>query len=143
MGVCVGVCLWCVCGCVCVWGGDEIVVYVYRLFCVFTILAVCIGLTVKEANHALLCLPMPYITDIIDKLPVIRTGGLDVDVQSPQDDIEVIMQSKCLHTIFALNIRTPLRKHHYSNILKIHHQKLKVSDKNSDIFSYFCSKHRL
>ena len=37
-----------------------------------------------------------------------------------------------------------LRKHAYSNILKIlPSKKGKFSDKNSDIFSYFCSKHRL
>ena len=38
-----------------------------------------------------------------------------------------------------------LRKHAYLNILKISppKKKKKISDKNSDIFSYFCSQHRL
>ena len=38
----------------------------------------------------------------------------------------------------------PLRKHAYSNILKILPPKTEIFQiKNSDIFSYFCSKHRL
>ena len=40
----------------------------------------------------------------------------------------------------------PLRKHAYSNIQCIENfttKNWKFSDKNSDIFSYFCSKHRL
>ena len=37
-----------------------------------------------------------------------------------------------------------ITKHSYSNILKMSPPKnCKFSDKNSDIFSYFCSKHRL
>ena len=44
----------------------------------------------------------------------------------------------------ALRICGTLREHAYSNILKIAPpQNWKSSDKNSDIFSYFCSKHRL
>ena len=49
--------------------------------------------------------------------------------------------------------QNPLRKHAYSNILKIlpskkkkkkkKKKKWKFSDKNSDILPYFCSKHRL
>ena len=39
---------------------------------------------------------------------------------------------------------SPLRKQAYSNILKIFFtKKWKFSDKNSDIFSYFCWKHTL
>ena len=39
---------------------------------------------------------------------------------------------------------TSLRKHAYSNILNIlQPEKKRIQIKNSDIFSYFCSKHRL
>ena len=57
------------------------------------------------------------------------------------------------HTIFNPNFEKvegaycfSLRKHDYSNIhvyWKFHHQKWKFPDKNSDIFLYSCSKHRL
>ena len=38
------------------------------------------------------------------------------------------------------NEQRTLRKHAYSNILKFHHQKLKISDKNSNIFFIFLLK---
>ena len=36
-----------------------------------------------------------------------------------------------------------ITKHAYSNILKNSPLKTMFSDKNSDFFSYFCSKHKL
>ena len=45
--------------------------------------------------------------------------------------------------LYFLPYLSSLRKHAYSNILKISPQKLEVFHKNSDIFSYFCSKHGL
>ena len=58
-------------------------------------------------------------------------------------------RSSCSCTKYHLGLCSPfipLRKHAYSNILKIlppKKKKKKISDKNFWYFSYFCSKHRL
>ena len=71
-----------------------------------------------------------------------RVWYVDVNKGS---NIYIQLQSLLFFLFYLFCIfKGPLRKHANSNILKISPPKdWKFSAKNSDIFSYFCSKHRL
>ena len=45
-----------------------------------------------------------------------------------------------IEKIFGHNVYSTLRKHAYSNILKIYHQKMKISDKIFDIFFHISAQ---